>query len=75
MSNKEKQVSENTEVTRRLDAIIALLAKTGDRKLGESIVILRNAGLRPIDISRILGKSLSHVTKELAVAKKRKGGE
>jgi hypothetical protein len=74
MAKKTTGNIETTEITRRLDAIIALLAKGGDRKLGESIMILKNAGLRPIDISRILGKSSSHVRKELAIAKKRKGG-
>ncbi len=59
-----------SEIAKRLDAIIALIAQTGDRKIGDSMVILRNAGLRPTEISKILGKSLSHVTKELALAKK-----
>ena len=57
-------------ITRRLDAIISLLAQTGNRKVGESIVLLNNAGLRPVEISRILQRSESHVNKELALARK-----
>lgn len=68
MSNNE-QIHES-EIVKRLDVIIALLAQTGDRKIGESMVVLRKAGLRPTEISKILGKSLSHVTKELALARK-----
>jgi hypothetical protein len=65
----KEQIDEG-QILRRLDAIIALLARSGDRKIGESMVILRDAGLRPIEISMVLGKSKSHVTKELAIARK-----
>ena len=61
-----------SEIAKRLDAIIALIAQTGDRKIGDSMVILRNAGLRPTEISKILGKSLSHVTKNLHSQKRLK---
>jgi len=78
MRKKQENAVGDEEITKRLDAIIALLAQTGERKVGESMVILHNAGLRPIEISRILGKSLSHVNKELAISRraaKMKGGE
>ncbi len=69
MVAKETKENRNVEITRRLDAVIALLAQPSESKTAK-IVILRNAGLRPTEIARILGKPLSYVTATLAMAKK-----
>lgn len=79
MPKKQDKAIGNRELTKRLDAIIALLAQPGERRVGKSIVVLRSAGLRPTEIGRILGKPLSYVTATLAMekrrnVKKRKGG-
>lgn len=70
ISRKEPKKIKNADIIRRLNAIIALLALSSERKVGEIMVILRNAGLRPIEIAQLMGKSLTHVTKELAIVKK-----
>jgi len=69
MVAKGKKENGNVEITRRLDAVIALLAQPSEGKTAK-IVILRNAGLRPTEIATILGKRLSYVTGALAKAKK-----
>ena len=69
MVSKRKKENGNLEITRRLDALIALLAQPSEGK-ATKIVILRNAGLRPTEIATILGKPLSYVTATLAMAKK-----
>jgi hypothetical protein len=69
---KEKKKNGNVEITRRLDALIALLAQPSEGKTAK-IAILRNAGLRPTEIATILIKPLSYVTATLA--QKKKGGK
>jgi len=71
MPKKQAKAVGNQEITKRLDAIIALLAQPGERRVGKSIGVLRSAGLRPTEIGRILGKPLSYVTATLAMAKRR----
>jgi len=79
MPKKQQKAVGNEAITKRLDVVIALLAQLGERKIGKNIVIMNSAGLRPIEISRILGKPLSYVTATLTMArkgavKKKKGG-
>ncbi len=63
--------SNNDAVVVRLNAVIALLAQESS-KGGRSILSLSNAGLRPIEIAKILGKSQKYVNKELSLARKAK---
>jgi hypothetical protein len=66
-----------TEITKRLDAIIALLATTlpkpeQPRSLTEQIQLLAAAGIGPTDIGRMLGKKPKDVTSVLARLKRTK---
>jgi hypothetical protein len=70
MSSKQEKDTPWSDIMRRLDALIALQAQPTGGKIGQTIATLRNAGLRPIEISRILGKSLTYVTATLAIEKK-----
>lgn len=64
------------EVTKRLDVVIALLAaiatKDENSTLREKILMLDGFGLRPAEIASILGKTPSHVSKELSLARSKK---
>lgn len=58
------------EILRRLDTVIAVMLETGKRDgkpipLAAKIRLLNQAGMRPIEISRILGRKPSHISKEL----------
>ena len=63
--------SRDTElVLKRLDAIISVLLETSrpagkEIQMSERIRILYNAGLRPIEIARILGISATNVNVRL----------
>jgi len=64
-------------MTKRLDAIINILLETArpDGKeitVKEKVRILDNAGLRPIEIARILGISITHVSVDLHELRKSK---
>ncbi len=65
---------EKTEVTCRLDALIALAVrreiKSDDSlKMRDMIALLASAGLKYAEIAAILGKSPSYVASELTVLK------
>jgi hypothetical protein len=64
------------DAVKRLDAIINILFETtGEQKpisSGRRIEILYSAGLRPIEISRILGKSLANVSMQLGALKRKR---
>lgn len=64
------------EITRRLDVVIALLAtiatKDEDTTLREKVLMLDGFGLKPSEIASILGKTSSHVSKELSLARSKK---
>ncbi len=64
------------EAVKRLDAIINILFETGPggkpTPMGRRIEILDSAGLRPIEISRILGISITNVSVRLGQIRKRK---
>ena len=59
------------EVVQRLDAIISLLiAPLEKTTLYDKAARLRSVGLKNQDIARILGKTETHIRKELSVGKK-----
>jgi hypothetical protein len=73
---KARNEQEIWQLTKRLDAILNVLLETASTPgkpitATRKIAILYSAGLRPIEISRILGKSLSYVTKELTRIRKK----
>jgi len=71
-------VTQDTQIlTKRLDAIINVLLETArpDGKqlsVMDRVRILNDAGLRPIDIARILGITLTHVNVNLHTLRKSK---
>lgn len=67
---KVESDSKETAVSRRLDAIIALLARDSKKEMGENIGTLSNAGLRSAEIAKILGRSDSYVRSELSRRRK-----
>jgi len=74
---REKTTAVYRDLVKRLDTIINILLETArpngkEIRISKRIEILRDAGLRPAEISKILGKSLSHVTKELVLIRKKK---
>lgn len=63
------------EVIRRLDALINVLLETAGKNgipvpMVKRIRILHESGMRPVDISKVLGKKMSYITKELSRIKK-----
>jgi len=67
----------NQALSKRLDIIISLLLrqlpKAGDTISGrDQIEVLESLGVRPVEISRILGKKESYVSKELVSIRKSK---
>jgi len=74
--DRKKESAEIDKLVNRLDAIINIMLETAGPeakglKVARRIEILHDAGLRPIEISRILGITLSHVTVELTRLRKR----
>jgi DNA-binding MarR family transcriptional regulator len=64
------------QLVKRLDALINLLLETADPKgkglaVSKKIEILDTAGLRPVEISQILGLTLSNVTTQLTRLRKK----
>ncbi len=72
MSEQNQAEMERSDVVRRLDAIISLLSQVGGRTVRQSILTLSNAGLRPFEIARILGKEQATVRGELSRAKSKR---
>lgn len=58
-----------------LKVIIAILVRGGPQpmSLKQQIEILSDAGMRPKDIADLLGKTGTHVNKELSGIRKQKG--
>jgi hypothetical protein len=58
---------------RLLKVIIAVLIKGGDQQMSlkQQIETLDNLGLKPKDIAEILGKTNTHVSKELTAIRKK----
>jgi DNA-binding CsgD family transcriptional regulator len=65
--------SDDKEVIRRLNSIIALLVLGSDKTQREILLALSNAGLRPSEIAKILGRLPHTVRAELS--KKRKASQ
>jgi len=75
MSTKTTEDESMLQVVKRLDAIINIILETtklDGKRLSDAkrIELLHTAGLRPIEISRILGKSLSNVGVQLSLMRK-----
>lgn len=65
------------QIGQKLDTIIALLLRSLPKNidglpLKEQIKILNNLGLRPLEISKIIGRSANYVSKELTLIRKEK---
>jgi hypothetical protein len=63
---------------RLLKVIIAVLIRSGENPmpLKQQIETLSGLGLRPVEIAEILGKTSTHINKELSGLRKRaKGGK
>ena len=69
MSEGSEREIQQGDVVRRLDAIISLLAQDERRTVRQSILALSNAGLRPVEIARILGKEQATIRGELSRAR------
>jgi hypothetical protein len=72
-------------INRNLEVIVGLLVRSmpgsDNSNLRDRVLMLDSLGLRPKDIARVLGKSPTHVSKELSLGrnatkvKKRINGE
>jgi hypothetical protein len=63
------------EIVRRLDVLINVLLETGGKdgnpvSMVTRIKILHQAGMRPIEVAKILGKKMTYVNKELSRLRK-----
>ena len=77
MAAKTKKDNDTWQLAKRLDAIINILLVTSriDGKplsVAKRIEILHASGLRPVEIARILGKSLTNISVQLNLMKKAK---
>ena len=71
-------VSDSMALTNRLlKVIIAVLIRSGERQMSlkEQIQTLDSLGLRPAEIAEILGKTNTHVSKELSGMRKKSKGK
>ncbi len=65
------------QLGQKLDVLAALLLKTVPKanegpSLKEQIALLEGLGVRPVDISKIIGRSPGYVGKELVAIRKQK---
>jgi hypothetical protein len=71
--------NELQSTNRLLKVVIALLVREPDKEvapLKRQIEILANLGMRPVEIAETLGKTQTHINKELAgIRKSSKRGE
>jgi len=74
-----QDITESQSTGRLLKVIIALLVRQREQEvtpLKQQIEILNNLGMRPVEIAEILGKTPTHVNKELVgIRKHSKRGE
>ena len=60
-------------INRNLEVIVGLLIRSTQgadaASLRDRIVLLDGLGMRPKDIARVLGKSPTHISKELSLAR------
>jgi len=77
MDNKEDLINKHLlELNKRLGVMISLLLRMVPREgpsisLKEQIRILDSLGIRPRDIADILGRTATHINKELAGLRKK----
>jgi hypothetical protein len=67
------EVTECRSTDRLLKVIIALLVREPEKELSplkRQIEILSNLGMRPVEIAETLGRTQTHVNKELAGIRK-----
>jgi hypothetical protein len=67
------EVTESQSTARLLRVIIALLVRQPDKELAplkKQIEILSNLGMRPVEIAETLGRTQTHINKELAGIRK-----
>jgi len=76
MPAKTERIDDTKQLAKRLDVIINILLETTkgvDGKplsMAKRIKILHTSGLRPVEIARILGKSLTNISVQLNIMKK-----
>jgi len=71
LSNQDLTESRSTD--RLLKVIVALLVRQPDKELAplkKQIEILSNLGMRPVEIAETLGRTQTHINKELAGIRK-----
>ena len=79
MDNKENLTNTHLlELNKRLGVVISLLLRmvSKDRSvisLKEQVKVLDDLGMRPRDIADILGRTATHINKELAGLRKERG--
>jgi hypothetical protein len=60
-------------INRNLEVIVGLLVRSmpgsDGANLRDRVLMLDSLGLRPKDIARVLGKSSTHVSKELSIGR------
>lgn len=72
------QTTAINELNRNMEVVIALLLRsisrdTNSLQLKEQIAILDGLGIRPVSIARIVGKTPTHVSKELVAIRRSAG--
>jgi hypothetical protein len=72
-NTSNQEVTENRSTDRLLKVIVALLVRQPDKELAplkKQIEILSNLGMRPVEIAETLGRTQTHINKELAGIRK-----
>lgn len=77
MSHRNGGKQDTYQVTKRLDAIINILLETTTVNgkplpVSKQIEILNRSGLRPVEIAKILGKSLTNISVQLGQMRKKR---
>lgn len=75
MSVRNSRKEDTYQVAKRLDAIINILLETARLNgkplpVAKQIELLHRSGLRPVEIAKILGKSLANISVQLGHMKK-----
>ncbi len=68
-----QEVADSGSTDRLLKVIVALLVRQPDKELAplkKQIEILSNLGMRPVEIAETLGRTQTHINKELAGIRK-----
>ncbi len=76
-NNKDETKYEVAQILARMDVVVALLLRLIPKgveglSLREQVRILNNLKIRPVDISKITGRTQSHINKELVSIRKEK---